>query len=839
MGKKASGGKQQVADYYLSIHYGVCHGPVDAVTGIFIKEKLAWTAAKSEPQRVNGPIVVNKMELFGGVKKEGGAIGEAYAYLGGPEQRLTAAHAAKYGVPAERMPGYRGLLTVFFDQGSQGWGGSYGGFYWGSNNPYLPGAWIRVTRIAKGLSPATATLAPASAGGPAGYWKGTIELQPKLKSNGFAWGIQHWEWIGVGPHPDYPRDEENNLPNPDGGYCVTSQIGQPIFPTCVVTDSEDDSQLYPDANPAHMIFECLTDPDWGMGAPTTLIDMPNFEAVAQTLFNEGFGLSMLWTKQASIEDFVSEILDHIQAALFIHPRTGLFTLKLFRGDYLDTALREINPDNANLTSYQVKAASELVNEIVVTWTNPVNEKEQTITYQLLGEIAMAGAVISDTRNYYGCRNDVLASRLAVRDLRTASQALITAEVELDRRAWDLVPGDVVRMSWPIYGVASVTMRATSVEYGEPGNPKIAVKLTQDVFALRPATYTTPQKSIWTNPAEDPNAFPFIHVFTIPYPMLANLPDIADNAGENYPAVYAGILTAPLGTDYINFDLYGEVTLGNGTVQEERLGTKRMTGHGFVPVALAAEAETKVTFGPVTGGSGPVVGGFVMIGDEADEITEICLLDGVENGVWTLARGALDTVPRAWPVLSPVWFIGTDWNAYDPIERTGGAPVDYKMQGRTSKGTLAIADVPIITTTLTERPYLPFRPANIEVGGVRFGRKVYANAPLNIPVTWSTRNRTMEDAVARRWNDAPVVPEEGQTMTVIARDALGVEIDREEGLTGNSAALRASILGGRSLATLYFYAEKDGDLSLQAHSIEIQQPGTGGGYGLSYGQDYGD
>ena len=138
------------------------------------------------------------------------------------------------------------------------------------------------------------------------------------------------------------------------------------------------------------------------------------------LFNEGFGMSIQWTRESTIESFVGEILDHIQAALYVDPETGKFTLKLFRDDYDATTLPLISPDNAVLDNYQRKLWGETVNEIIVSWTNPVNEQDETITQQDLGNITVQGGVVSDTRSYYGIRNASLASRVAIRDVRQSS-----------------------------------------------------------------------------------------------------------------------------------------------------------------------------------------------------------------------------------------------------------------------------------------------------------------------------------------------------------------------------------------------------------------------------------
>jgi hypothetical protein len=68
-------------------------------------------------------------------------------------------------------------------------------------------------------------------------------------------------------------------------------------------------------NPAHIIRECLTDPDWGMGYPEDDIDEPTFITAANTLFDEQMGISILWDRENTLEAFVQDIARHIDATV--------------------------------------------------------------------------------------------------------------------------------------------------------------------------------------------------------------------------------------------------------------------------------------------------------------------------------------------------------------------------------------------------------------------------------------------------------------------------------------------------------------------------------------------
>jgi hypothetical protein len=260
-----------------------------------------------------------------------------------------------------------------------------------------------------------------------------------------------------------------------------------------------------DANPAHIIYECLTNTDWGMGEATTLIDVDSFEDAGVALYNEPLGLSLLWTRQAAIQDFVQEILNHINGVVYVDPQTGLLTLKLIRGDYDPDTLPTIDPSTAVLTNFGRKLWGDIVNEINVTWTNPDNEQDETVTVQDLASIATQGGIVSDSRNYYGVRYAQLAKALAARELSSAGAPLATFQAEVDRSFYFLRPASVLKVDWPEYGLVDIVVRVTSIDYGKPGDPSIKLSLIEDVFGLDVGEYADPPATAWEDPSQAPTA----------------------------------------------------------------------------------------------------------------------------------------------------------------------------------------------------------------------------------------------------------------------------------------------------------------------------------------------
>lgn len=587
-----------------------------------------------------------------------------------------------------------------------------------------------------------------------------------------------------------------------------------------------------DMNPAHIIHECLTDTTWGMGTPEAALDDASFRAAADELFVEQFGLSLIWTRQTTIEAFVQEVLDHIQAVLFVDPSTGLLTLKLVRGDYDVDTLGELTPDNADLTSFSRKLWGDIVNEIVVTWTNPVNEQDETITAQDLASISTQGGVVSDSRNYYGVRNADLAQSLAFRDLRSAGQPLAACEAEVDRTQWQLRPASVVKLTWPEYGISEIVMRVTSVDYGKPGDMTIKLSLVEDVYGLDIGTYESPPSTIWEDPSAAPAPLTTVEIFTLPLFLAADTTVSAFVDTPEYPEVLAGVLATTDDADTYGYELWDEVALPNGDLEWQSLGTNNIIGRGTLDAALGAEAlSTGVLFDGLTGQTAPTVGGFAIIGDDGETGNEIALIDA-DNGDtygFDLVRGVLDTVPRAWPAGTPVWFVDGETLFEDPLVRSAAEEVSYKLLTRTSQGLLALGDASLESYTLTERPWLPNRPANVTAYGESWSSEA---APIDartrpdpwVTCTWANRNRLTEDSQVLAWTDATVTPEDGQTTRIEVLAVDGTSLATHDGLTGTSFDVPDASLT-QSIVRLQFYADRsddDGDFaSLQFFEHWVQ------------------
>lgn len=843
MGGGKGGSKPTFYFYRMSIDFGLCHGPVDALNEVTIKDKSAYVGPVVDPRAIR----IKKSKLFGGKEKEGGPVGIIEFYPGSYVQKMTSALASRFSGTPDTMPGYRGLCHVFFRGGTltDGWtdgapdpqdefgsgdlknpllwifnaalfgfakddhgesrplgqnfqhvlpasaGGDDGGFEWVANNPYMPETHFRVTRLPRGLD---------------GY-------------------EAIWPICGV---------DENT-----GAYII-AQPGEAFE-----QEGKIDYTRLPDANPAAMLYELKTNTDWGKGDPPSSIDIASYIAAAQTLENEHFGLSMMVSDQEKFKTVAGEILDHIKGVEFQHPETGLWTLKLIRGGYNEAGLPLLDPSNADVENVKKRLWGDTINKIFVEYTNPASEEKESIGSENLANIMIQGAVISETRDYHAIRNPWLAKMVADRDVSEASRTLTSATVYTNRTNETLLPGGVFRLTWPEEEIDEMVMRITKIDYGSATDRRIKMEVVEDVFGA-PAMATAPVPSgendeflSFNDEPRDPDT---VFIFTTPLAsMLRNGTDPA-TADDEYPRVIVGFMVGHTAVDFNQIAVVGETTLANGQTTTAELVVIDQSDPWPLPSALVPEVRSVLPeslINEVISGD-PEVGQLLVIGT-SEASHELAMLDSYDDvsKQWTILRGVHDTVPEAWASGTPLRQLIEAAGDTDPTERLAGAELEYNFLPETSLGRLNLEASTTHAFTPSARPYLPLRPANVQIDGNGFGLAQYLHpsVPTTVTITWADRNRFDEDAIVPAWDDTATTPEAGQTVTIRAFGS-GESVAEFEvtGLTGGTYDLDLSNLTAHRFYDIIVSSERDGLESFRSvtRTLEIERVGYGNNYGFNYG-----
>lgn len=535
-GGKGGGGSSSYTTgyrYFFGIHMGISRGPVDELCEIKVGDKTAWSGSVTG----NTQFTIDNYNLFGGEAKEGGIQGTLDVMMGGATQTAPASLRAMFGanvpsaVTVSGTIGGNGLyvkantgLSYFTTIGGVLWQlqrdsfgrwtvfGSNGVTYRSTNTPDLPEqatGWVRVT----------------------------------LTQGAFNWETGQFDTIesttaaSIGITPSYslvPGFRRTFTVFYDGIVSMNNPYPKPWkFRVRRIFQGWDGDVFRPDLalvqmgnikamNPAHIIYECLTNREWGRGLSRSMIDESSFAQVAMTLKSEGFGLCTRWNRTDSIKSFIAIILNHIAGSLFTSRRTGLLTLRLVRGGYDFEELPLFTPETGLLQVNDSPVASNSVgiNEVRVTYRDPITDEDRTVRVNNLAALqASGGAINSTSREYKAVPTAELAIRLAQRDLRASSVALRKFTITLDRRGRSVEPGGVFLIQDQNRGIPITPVRVGQIEDGTLTDGSIKIVAVQDVFALPQVTWNVDVPNTWSPPSG--TACLDVHrVFELPYFMLA-------------------------------------------------------------------------------------------------------------------------------------------------------------------------------------------------------------------------------------------------------------------------------------------------------------------------------
>lgn len=752
-----SGKKQTVGYWYeMGLHMGVCKGPIDMLISIKGGDRIAWSGEVTE----SGRITINGEALWGGEKKEGGIAGKLDVMMGEPTQMpndyLGSVQGGLYN------PAYRGIFSTVFRKGKVG-----------AMNPYLKPWAYRVRRIKKG-------------------WE-----------SGFCWYPEKAE-IDVGPQMDL--QPQGRPPRTFQGFLTEARIDIPwpdvVVPARVLC-----------ANPAHIIYEVLTDTEDGMSHPAGGINETSFRAAADLFHAEGLGLYVKWVKSDEIQKILQQVLDHANAMVVQDPDDLAFRIIPMRGDYDISTLTSFGPNGQGydvgcvLEDLDRISPEETVNEVTVQWTDSADNRERSITVQNPAAIQAARGVVNQTKSYACCPTEAIAARLAQRDLDVYSSMLARVRIRANRRAYKVLPGQVIKLSWPSEGIINMPVRVLRVTDNSADDSSIVIEGTEDVFAFGTTTYIKPQPPGWIDPNGPPQAPGAIESFEVPFRDLVQQLGI-DAAKEIDPlAGFAG-LAAQVPPGYaMNFSAYHKV----GAEDFHEVGTGEFTPTAVLTSGITM-TQTVIPVSALTGSWDTVlIGSAAFLGPYPQ--AEAVRLDAIneDRTQITVARGCLDTLPplAGWPAGTRLWAYDND-AVFDQTQYVVGETVTAKAVSNSTQGQLDIELAPQDSVTMNLRAGRPYPPGDLRVASLA----APATVSGEFVVTWTHRDRYMQADQVIGQGEAGAGPDPLTRYGMRFRDAGGVELVARSDIAGGTATVSLNTTGD---VTMTLWALNDTGTSWHMHT----------------------
>lgn len=591
-------------------------------------------------------------------------------------------------------------------------------------------------------------------------------------------------------------------------------------------------------NPAHILVEAATNRDWGRGLDRGELDLTSYQAAADTLYAEGFGLCMRWVRQDSVSNFIQYVLDHIGAVQAIDRRTGKLALKLVRQDYNVADLPVFNFSNGLLAIEDLETAAfdTTTNTIVVNYRDPItNEQRTSAPVQNLAAVQTSGFTTVTTTDYFGIPTFDLATRLAERDLQITMGAMRRMTVITDRRGANVLrPGSVFRVQAPQYGIQDVVLRAGKVEDGTVESGQVRIVCMQDLFGLPSSTYVAPQPSTWIAPDKVLRPITVRRFWEASYRDVYRAKDAANfNLLDAASAFVAAVALKPAGLQ-LNYDMWTSTSTALDSYDSNAKGDWAPSGllleampreHGPTVVQLYEASDLSMVF----------VGAVARVDSEELVVTAI----NEEQQLVTFERGAIDTIPAAHSANARVWFY-QDFQSEDRTEFVEGQTVYARLTTHNSDGDLALNLASADSLQLIARQGKPYPPGNLRFNGMPLGGLEPVARPL--VVTWAHRDRTIQADQVFSHTFGSIGPEVGTTYTVQILNMAGAVLRSVTGIAATTWTYTEAMIVADGvdnldgLCRLQLWATRNGVRSWQTYdvSLVIIKPGLGMSLGYYLG-----
>jgi len=485
-----------------------------------------------------------------------------------------------------------------------------------------------------------------------------------------------------------------------------------------------------DANPMNIVYEILTNADWGYGYADADIDLAALVTIGNTLYTEGNGFSMTLSSPRQAGDILDEIERQCDCRRRLDSTTGKFTVALIRDGYSTSGLKVAN----NSTVLEVQEYSRATWEGTVNYVR-VQYKRRANDYTDGYAPAQDGAnmqaqnrKVPATYNFPGCKDDALANSLAWREIRANSYPLAKARLKVNREFWSVFIGEPILFTYSCdeFDVVELPMRVIKADLGDPEHPEIVIDVVQDVFTYMSPSFSAPDPSSWTAPDQDLTPFPADEqvAFEAPYAMSRRDEDPNEHriwcGGASQGRKESGAIIRQRNgvVDPSSGDFYDAGTINafmyigtlQSTITPNSTSIEILTDMGVTELKTVGDWEL-----------GQDLVNLIMIeGEFLSSGTPTAISGGVSLA--TPNRGMLDSAQRAHIAGADVYFIDTGG-----VLTTTSFPADYHVDIRLlpyrDEDQVAIAEgdggLTEVEIDLDYRERRPYPPTDMEVNSTLY------------------------------------------------------------------------------------------------------------------------
>jgi len=505
-----------------------------------------------------------------------------------------------------------------------------------------------------------------------------------------------------------------------------------------------------DANPACILYEILTNADWGLGVPAIEVDTASFVTAGTALFGEGNGYTNLIDVKEDILNLIRGVEEHMDGILFKSPTAGKWQIKLFRTDYKLLNLFAVNEDNIIEVSTFTRGTWEgTTNQVTVKFKDREDNYKETSAFSqdMANEFIVQSAVVTE-KVFPGCKNRSLANKLAWRTLRTLSFPLAQGAIIVDRTASSVSPGQVLRFTNAALGITDMAIRVKEVDFGNILEGSIRIEFAEDIFYDAAPTFADPQDTTWTDPGlGDLQAIPAAEQFIIEAPRGIIMRDDG-SATDDASKIFC--VTRRQTAESFVFGVQATSTDGiNEGAYTQEISSASFAFIGSLTVAIdpggqyvGSIPEIQIDALPST--ALDIEGSFGTIVNPDDlgtDLSQLCYIDGTNGGEFILVtssgpgiggdvtlndvyRGVLDSVQQRHEAGDPVWMIFLS-GTVSFSEVVNGEYAHIRLGPAAYFGNIDPQDAAVteVAIQMTQRALRPIPPSEYKVNTVRYPSSV--------------------------------------------------------------------------------------------------------------------
>jgi len=557
------------------------------------------------------------------------------------------------------------------------------------------------------------------------------------------------------------------------------------YPDLFSGQTGSENKVGVDCNPMNVIYEVLTNSDWGFGFPAADIDVgvgSSFLLASDSLIAEGNGFSMIVDKAMTAADFLAELERQIGGVLFLDQRTGLWTVNLAResshgyfGWDINTVPQLSDSNVKSVSDFSRGSWEDTTNQIAVQFHKRDDDYKESyaIAQDMANAMIQGGGTVTSRKLvsaqvvFPGVKDSDLASNLAWRELRSQSFPLARGKFTVSRQFWDLKVGSVVAWTTTKLGFTKLPMRVMSIDYGLLQDNKMEVVLVQDVFSFAAASYGSPAASGWTAPSVALSAYPSTEqlVQEAPRALIVRDPDYLGDAniskvhcathrqgGEaTFDITQRNSSGTPSGAyadagQVVSFSLLGELKTALAAGTAIPTTTITITPSDDSQAALESafnDAATLTDIGQSLQHLIKVGNEYMLVSSAANNVSDVDLQN--------VYRGALDSAQMSHAAGTKVWLLFTGSGLSDTIfPNTNNVDIELRMKSAASRFSGSVTTVSQAMAQRAVRPYPPaallYNGSSTEFGAIDLEADGSGLNGVGFDVDWWRRAYTTPDEV---------------------------------------------------------------------------------------------